>query len=65
MFPPNVIRCVPLSEAWSAMMSVGARDVGGLGTAGIVEARFEDDILRVACFDLLKSKLNLLAVMLK
>jgi hypothetical protein len=27
------------------MIKVDARDVGGFGAAGIVEARFEDDIL--------------------
>ena len=44
---PRVMRCVPVREALSAITSVDARDVGGLGAAGIVEALFEDDILKV------------------
>ena len=47
MFDPKVIRCVPVREACSAMAREDARDVGGLGSGGIVEALFEVDIVRV------------------
>jgi hypothetical protein len=39
---PRVMGCVPVREACSAMVREDARDVGGLGGTGIVEARFED-----------------------
>jgi hypothetical protein len=39
---PRVMRCVPVREACSAMIRDDARDVGGLGGAGMVEARLED-----------------------
>jgi hypothetical protein len=42
---PSVIRCVPVREALSAITRVDAREVGGLGAAGIVEALFEEDIV--------------------
>lgn len=42
---PRVMRCVPAREALSPITSVDAREVGGLGVAGSVEALFEDDIL--------------------
>ena len=42
MLKPSVIRCVPVREACSAIMREDARDVGGLGGAGMVEARLED-----------------------
>jgi hypothetical protein len=41
------MRYEPVSEAFSAMMSELEREVGVLGPLGMVEARFEDDILRV------------------
>lgn len=43
---PSVMRCVPVREALSAITRVDAREVGGFGAAGIVEALFEDDILK-------------------
>lgn len=51
VFAPRVIKCVPVSEACSAMTKVGAREAGGLGAAGIVEARFDDDISAVECLE--------------
>lgn len=42
MLEPRVIRCVPVREACSAMVREDAREVGGLGGAGIVEARLDD-----------------------
>jgi hypothetical protein len=36
------MRCVPVSEACSAMVREDAREVGGFGGAGIVEARLDD-----------------------
>ena len=39
-----------MREACSAIVKVEARDVGGLGGAGIVEALFEEDILTVNRF---------------
>jgi hypothetical protein len=41
---PRVMRCVPVREALSAITRVDAREVGGFGAAGIVEALLEDDI---------------------
>jgi len=41
------MRYVPVREACSAMTSEDARDVGGLGGSGIVEARFEEAIVPV------------------
>lgn len=45
---PRAMRCVPVREALSAITRVDARDVGGLGAAGIVEALFEEDIFKFA-----------------
>ena len=45
VFDPRVMRCVPVNEACSAMTREDERDVGGLGAGGIVDCRFEEDIL--------------------
>lgn len=42
VFGPRAMRWVPVREACSAIMRVEARVVGGLGAAGMVEARLED-----------------------
>jgi len=39
------MRCVPVREACSAMIRDDAREVGGLGGAGMVEARLDDIVL--------------------
>jgi hypothetical protein len=36
------MRCVPVSEACSAMVREDARQAGAFGGAGIVEARLDD-----------------------
>jgi len=47
VFDPRVMRCVPVKEACSAMTREDERDVGGLGAGGMVDCRFEEDILVV------------------
>lgn len=39
------MRCVPVREACSAIMRVEAREVGGLGARGRVEARLVDIVV--------------------
>ena len=42
---PIVMRFVPVREALSANVRVDASNVGGLGTTGMVDDRFEDDMI--------------------
>jgi hypothetical protein len=53
------MRCVPVRDALSPITRVDARDVGGLGAAGIVDALFDDMLIiltangildRILCF---------------
>lgn len=62
VFPPRVMRQVPVKDAWSAMIRVDAREVGGLGAVGIVEVRLEDDILVVRRAIIGRNYLGLLLV---
>jgi len=50
VFAPRAMRCVPVSEACSAIIRVEARVVGGFGAGGMVEARL-DDICAGSCGD--------------
>lgn len=45
VFDPREMRCVPVSWALSAMVSVEESCVGGFGAAGVIDGRFEDDIV--------------------
>lgn len=53
---PSDMRCVPVREALSAITRLEAREVGGLGAAGIVDALFEDDIATLLA---IKSRLSI------
>ena len=56
MLLPSDMRCVPVREALSAITRLEAREVGGLGAAGIVDALFEDDIATLLA---IKSRLSI------